>query len=110
MASMIPQSNERWVSQALCVDEPLERFFESYEKNAIIAKRTDMFCYECPVGLRCLEFAISNQATGCHFGIYLVLGKYAKNRNRHKTPEESIKAQKLIEEITAKLKKQAQNG
>ena len=106
---MIPQSNERWVSQALCVDEPLERFFEQYEKNAIIAKRTDMLCNECPVRLRCLEFAISNQATGCHGGIWLTLGKYAKNRNRHKSPEESMKARKEIDEITFKLKAQV-NG
>lgn len=109
MASMIPQSNERWVSQALCVDEPLERFFEQYEKNAIIAKRTDMLCNECPVRLRCLEFAISNQATGCHSGVWLTLGKYAKNRNRHKTHEEAAKIQEEILRITDKLKKEAQN-
>lgn len=110
MASMIPQSNERWVSQALCVDEPLANYFETYEKNAIMAKRADMLCFECPVRKRCLEFAISNQGTGMHGAVWLTLGKYAKNRNRHKTPEESYQLQKEIEEITEKLKKQAKDG
>lgn len=45
-----------------------------------------------------------------HGAVWLTLGKYAKNRNRHKTPEESYQLQKEIEEITAKLKKQAKDG
>lgn len=53
-----------------------------------------MLCFECPVRKRCLEFAISNQGTGMHGAVWLTLGKYAKNRNRHKTPEESYQLQR----------------
>lgn len=90
------ESNVRWDHKSACKGHPLENHFELYEKNAIIAKRQDMVCHDCPVRRQCLEWAVNNQATGLHAEIYMSLGKYAKNKNRHKTPEQ---AERLISEI-----------
>lgn len=77
-----------------------------------MAMKTDQICYECPVRKRCLEWAVHNQATGTHGAVYLSLGKYAKNRNKHKTPEQ---AEKLIAEVNAingniRMSKKAKNN
>lgn len=113
MSGILPnliESNIRWDHKAACKEAPLEFFFESYERNAIIAKRQDMVCHNCPVKRQCLEWAINNQATGLHGEIYLSLGKYAKNKNRHKTPEQAAKLIAEVDEIQKMINKRAKHG
>lgn len=99
------ESNVRWQHRSACIDTPLDYFFETYEKNAIIAKRQDMVCKECPVKQQCMSWAVNNQATGLHAEVYMVLGKYAKNKNRHKTPEDSIRLNEALDQASKRLGK-----
>lgn len=100
------ESSSRWNSLAECKKQevPLEHFFSIYEKNAIIAKRTDAICADCPVKERCLEWAVNNQATGLHGEVYLSLGKYAQSKNRHKTPEDAIRLKAKVESLNVLAK------
>lgn len=74
-----------WKDNALCVNAPIEWFFEDYDKNA---KEVDELCSVCPVRIQCLKEAIFNKDIGCHGGIYFNSGKPDKYKNSHKTEEE----------------------
>ena len=74
-----------WQDKAACIDLPLEAFFEGYESSTEVAKLTDQICALCPVKNECLKFGVEQQSTGVHGGAYLNLGKFAKNRNKHKS-------------------------
>lgn len=85
-----------WKQEGACYGDPLEWYFEAYETNQEIAKQSDDKCFGCDMRRRCLEEAIKQDATGLWGGVYLVLGKYNKQKNKHKS---DYIAKKLVEEV-----------
>lgn len=103
-----------WMQEAVCANEAAEYenpdhpvrimrslrfyFFEGYENDSIIEEVdseghevkistravADDMCARCPVQWECLNFAIAEESTGMHAGIYLNKGKidYGKNHKR----------------------------
>lgn len=81
-----------WKDDALCQrEENFNEFFDDYEQDPDIAKKTDKLCFSCPVRLQCLEYAVdpnkeeSYLFTGVFGGAYFNMGKFSKNKNKHKT-------------------------
>lgn len=88
-----------WKDEGDCFGDPLENYFEKYEADPEQAIVSDWKCFGCKVRRTCLEEAIENDATGLHGGAYLVLGKYNKQKNKHKTPEVNQALMQEVEEI-----------
>lgn len=94
-----------WKEQALCREGgwPLEFFFEKYEESPEIAKVVDELCRECPFRALCLRTGIQGKEYGVHGGIYLFEGRYSREFNRHKTPEQSRESKKLVQEVKRQM-------
>ena len=70
------------------VAEVTDMFFDRYDNDVDLANSVDRLYLEvCPVRNECVQHAQDNKATGVHGGIYFSLGKWAKSKNAHKSPE-----------------------
>lgn len=102
-------SDKDWAARADCLDEPWALFFEGYETDPQTAQDVDALCSTCPVKRQCLQSALDSNLTtsssGVFGGVYLMLGKYSKTRNSHKTEATMRREQQLVEQIRAEERK-----
>lgn len=61
-------SDESWKEFANCKGEPLDDFFDNYEKLNEVQIRIDTLCGNCVVRRQCLEWALSEGLEGGVFG------------------------------------------
>lgn len=80
------QEELAWMRDADCTQLPLDLFFERYENDPKIAAEVDEVCFGCPVMKDCRDFGVRTNATGCFGGVYLLLGKFNRAKNAHKSP------------------------
>lgn len=88
---------ERWKLDGNCVNDPVDLYFDLYEDYPEAAAQVDNICAECPLKAKCFTYGVENDETGVWGGKYLVLGKYSRSRNSHKS-----RAQMAIEEKEVK--------
>lgn len=100
-----------WQKDALCEgsgENGLEffnpDFFENYEQDDEVAQRTDAMCHECPVRMTCLVESIRLDSTGAHGGIYLNLGHFDKEFNRHKSQEQRKQEDQMVKHIRREIR------
>lgn len=90
-----------WYKEALCRKGgwPLDFFFERYENEPNVAKVVDELCSSCPFRDRCLEEEVRSKGTGAFGGVYIVEGKYSREFNAHKSPEDVKLSRKRVSQI-----------
>lgn len=76
-------------SEANCIGEDIDIFFDAYETSSTQASETDTICMSCPIRKLCLIEAVQNYATGVFGGMYLSMGNYSKQRNKHKSKRQA---------------------
>lgn len=62
-------------------------WFEQYEASDEVAKNVDAMCVACPMLEVCYEYGVNNKLDGVWGGIFLVNGKEAPPKNRHKSDD-----------------------
>lgn len=81
-------SMPEWRKKANCLNLDVDLFFDDYEDDEETAEFVDSICHSCPVFKECLQYAVDNDATGVHGGMYLQLGSYSRSRNTHKSKQQ----------------------
>jgi hypothetical protein len=100
-----------WKDEALCatdgeVDDltTLNLFFEDYEADYDVREKIDALCDECPVKTMCLLEAIRRQSTGVHGGVYLTLGHYDRQHNKHKSLSQRRAEEEQVKELRRRIR------
>lgn len=79
------KENWFWKDLGACRNLDTELFFDSYERDPILAAQADEICLNCPVMKACLLSGGAGKETGVWGGVYLTNGKMDDKYNRHKT-------------------------
>jgi hypothetical protein len=85
-----------WADEALCAGLETNDFFDNYEVDDNIARKTDAMCMGCPVIKECFDYGVSTESWGVWGGIYLVDGKIDNSRNAHKTNQSWTRLQGVL--------------